>query len=371
MIRVSQPVTDQAELNALAEAMEAAYFGHAAKVLEFEQALKEFLGSPESHVICVNSGTAALHLALEAVGLGPGDEVLVPSLTFVASFQAIGAAGATPVPCEVREADLLLDLEDAGRRITSRTKAVMPVHYGGNPGDLAGLYRWANERGLMVIEDAAHAFGSDYGGRKVGTLGEVACFSFDSLKNITCGEGGAVVCRDPQVARLIGLKRLLGMDRGAAPPGGAPGTVAYDVVTPGWRYHMSNLNAAMGLVQLGKAKDFIARRRAIARRYDQALSGLSGLVTLRVDYGQAAPFIYTIRILGGRRSEMAGFLRDHGVETGVFYPANHLHSLYRRDGLTLPASEKLSAEILSLPLHCALSDEQVETIIGLVREFMA
>ena len=247
----------------------------------------------------------------------------------------------------------------------------MPVHYAGNPGDLNAIYAWAAERGLMVVEDAAHAFGGEYQGRKIGTTGQVACFSFDSLKNITSGEGGAVVCRDPELARLVGLKRLLGMDRGATPPGGAPGASPYDVVTTGYRFHMSNLNAAMGLVQLAKADEFVARRRAVARRYDQGLAGVQGLVTLAMDYGQVAPFIYTVRVMDGRRAELAASLREHEVETGVFYPPCHQHSLFRRPGLSLPISERLGREILSLPLHCALSDEQVELIIGLVRGFLA
>ena len=215
MIRVSQSLTGPEEARALAEALERAYFGHAEKVVAFEQALTEYLGVEAGQVVCVSSGTAALHLALDALGVEPGDEVLVPTLTFVASFQAVGAAGATPVACDVREDDLLLDLEDAARRITPRTKAVMPVHFAGNPGDLAALYAWAENHGLAVVEDAAHAFGSQYGERKVGGQGEVVCFSFDSLKNITCGEGGAVICRDAGVAHRVGLKRLLGIDRGS------------------------------------------------------------------------------------------------------------------------------------------------------------
>lgn len=369
MIRVSQPVTDQAEIDAIAEAMELAYFGHGTKVVEFEQALQDFLGDPEYHVVCVSSGTAALQLALEALGIGSGDEVLVPSITFVASFQAIGATGATPVACDVRESDLLLDIKDAGQRITPRTKAVMPVHYAGNPGELDALYKWAAERGLKVVEDAAHAFGSEYGGRKVGTTGEVACFSFDSLKNITCGEGGAVVCRDAEAARLVRLKRALGMERGGAT--GVPGASPYDVVTQGWRYHMSNLNAAMGLVQLDQAGDFIARRQKIARRYDEALAGLEGLALLEVDYAAVAPFIYTVLVLAGRRAELAAYLRKNGVETGISYPAGHTFSFFRQEGRSLPLSERLGREVLNIPLHCALSDDQVETVIELLRRFPA
>jgi len=369
MIRVSQPVTDQDELAAMAQAMELAYFGHGTKVVEFEQALQDFLGDSAYQVACVNSATAALHLALEAIGVGPGDEVLVPSLTFVASLQAISATGAAPVACDVRESDLLLDIEDAGRRITERTKAVMPVHYAGNPGDLEVLYAWAAEHGLQVVEDAAHAFGGTYQGRKIGVTGEIACFSFDSLKNITCGEGGAVVCRDPEAARLVRLKRALGMDRGSTPPGGAPGASPYDVVTPGWRYHMSNLNAAMGMVQLAKAPRFMARRREIGRRYDESLASVQGLRTLAMDYENVVPFIYTIRVLDGCRDAMMAHLKQQGIETGLFYPASHLHTLYHQPGQSLPVSERLHAEILSLPMHCALTDDQLDLVVRAVKEF--
>ena len=372
MIRVSQPMTGPEELAALERGLEMAYFGHAANVVELEQALGEFLGAAERPVVCVNSGTAALHLALACLDLGPGDEVLVPSLTFVASLQAITAVGAKPVLCEVREEDLLLDLADAERRRTPRTKAVMPVHYAGNPGDLEGLHAWAKERVLRVVEDAAHAFGSSVGGRKVGALGDLACFSFDSLKNITCGEGGALVCPDAETARRAGLMRGLGMQRPQASLGGPPSRSAYDVVCQGWRFHMSNLNALVGLEQLKKAPAFFARRQAVARRYDQALGGLPGLALLPLDYQRVVPFLYTLRVLDGRRTALTEHLRFRDIETAVNYPPNHLHSLYQGlGGAPLPITEKLGGQVLSLPMHCALSDDQVEYVIAEVRNFLA
>ncbi|MBU1274030.1 MAG: DegT/DnrJ/EryC1/StrS family aminotransferase [Proteobacteria bacterium] len=372
MIRVSQPVTGPEELDALKRGLEKAYFGHSADVVELEKALAEFLGVGERPVVCVNSGTAALHLALASLDLEPGDEVLVPSLTFVASFQAITAVGAVPVPCEVRETDLLLDLDDADRRITPRAKAVMPVHYAGNPGDLAGLHAWAAQRGLRVVEDAAHAFGSSCGGKRVGAQGDLVCFSFDSLKNITCGEGGALICPDADSAHRAGLMRGLGMERPQATQGGPPSRSAYDVVTQGWRFHMSNLNALVGLEQLKKAPAFFARRQQIARRYDEAFSCLAGLALLPVDYAQAVPFLYTLRVLQGRRADMIAHLREREVETAVNYPANHQHSLYRNLATApLPVTEDVCGQILSLPLHCALSDDQVEFIIAQVRAFLA
>ena len=182
------------------------------EVRAFEEELQEYFGGQDRSVICLNSGTAALHLAVQAV-TDPGDEVLVQSLTFIASFQAISAGEAVPVACEVYPETVTLDLEDAARRITPRTRAVMPVHYASNPGDLEAVYGFARHHGLRVIEDAAHAFGCTDQGRKIGSFGDLVCFSFDGLKNITSGEGGAVVTSDPQVLKTVQDARLLGVQR--------------------------------------------------------------------------------------------------------------------------------------------------------------
>ncbi len=197
MIHISRSVVGAAELEAMGRVMrEDGYLGMGREVRAFEEELQEYLGGQDRSVICLNSGTAALHLAVQAV-TDPGDEVLVQSLTFVASFQAISAAGAVPVACEVYPETVTLDLEDAARRITPRTRAVMPVHYASNPGDLEAVYGFARRHGLRVIEDAAHAFGCTYQGRKIGSFGDLVCFSFDGLKNITSGEGGVVVYFGP------------------------------------------------------------------------------------------------------------------------------------------------------------------------------
>ena len=214
MIHISRSVVGAAELEAMGRVMrEDGYLGMGREVRAFEAELQEYLGGRDRTVICLNSGTAALHLAVQAL-TSPGDEVLVQSLTFIASFQAISAAGAVPVACEVYPDTVTLDLEDAARRITPRTRAVMPVHYASNPGDLEAIYGFAERHGLRVIEDAAHAFGCTYKGRKIGSFGDLACFSFDGLKNITSGEGGAVVTSDPEVIQC---------GSGCPPVGGAAG----------------------------------------------------------------------------------------------------------------------------------------------------
>ncbi|MGH9685845.1 MAG: DegT/DnrJ/EryC1/StrS family aminotransferase [Candidatus Acidiferrales bacterium] len=368
MIKVSKGCLGDDELQRVRQVFDTGYFGHSSTVLEFEAALKRYLGA--EHVVATNTGTSALHLTLETLGIGKGDEVIVPSLTFVASFQAVFATGATPVPCDVAPDTLLMDIGDAERRITPRTKALMPVHYTGNSCDMDALHRIAKSHGLRVVEDAAHAFGSTYIGRRIGSFGDVACFSFDSIKNITCGEGGAIACKDPNHADLLRRKRTLGINRQVNLEGSEKiRPWRFEVSTGGFRYHMSGINAAIGLVQLDKAETFIARRREICRRYDAAFRHLDGLQTLRINYDESAPHIYVIRVKGGRRDALMQFLREVEIETGINYIPNHLHPFFQRPGFALPETERAYGEILTLPLHCGLSDSDVDTVIGRVLAF--
>ncbi|HWP49035.1 MAG TPA: DegT/DnrJ/EryC1/StrS aminotransferase family protein [Candidatus Limnocylindrales bacterium] len=369
MIKVSKGCLGEEELAAVREAFEYGYFGLASKVIEFEEALKNYLGA--KHVIATNTGTAALHLALDALGVGEGDEVIVPSLTFVASFQAIKATGATPVPCDVEYDTLLMDLNDMERRITPKTKVLMPVHYAGNPCNMEALLEIKERYKLRVVEDAAHAFGSITSkGQKIGSFGDITCFSFDSIKNITCGEGGAVVCQEEALAELIRQKRLLGINRKSNST--APWrerSWQFEVTTQGFRYHMSNINAAIGIEQLKKLDGFIARRREICQKYEEAFKNISGLQRLRINYHECAPHIYVIRVKDGRRNALMQFLKDRHIETGINYIPNHLHPYFRVDGLTLPVAEKAYEEILTLPLHCGLSDDEVQEVIRCVKQF--
>jgi dTDP-4-amino-4,6-dideoxygalactose transaminase len=342
------------------------------EVRAFEEELKAYLGGQEDRtVICLNSGTAALHLAVAAV-TSPGDEVLVQSLTFVASFQAISAAGAVPVACEVYPETITLDLEDAARRITPRTRAVMPVHYASNPGDLEAMYGFARRYGLRVIEDAAHAFGCTYEGRKIGSFGDLACFSFDGIKNITSGEGGAVVTSDPGVIQAVQDARLLGVQRDTEKRYQGARSWEFDVQQQGYRYHLSNLFAAIGRVQLRRFEgEFKPRRLALAQTYRAALAGLGDVQLLHGDPGPIVPHIFPIRVLNGKRDGLRQFLLDRGIECGIHYKPNHLLSLYGGGRERLPVTERLYEELLTLPLHAALRDGELDQVIGAVREFIS
>jgi len=368
MIKVSRGCLGDEELAEVKSAFDYGYFGLAAKVVEFEEQLAKYLGAEQ--VVAVNTGTSALHLALDALGIGASDEVIVPSLTFVGSFQAISATGAKPVPCDVEPDTLLMDMEDVRKRVTPRTKAIMPVHYAGNPCDMDVLCELGHRTGVRIVEDAAHAFGSVYKGRRIGGFDDITIFSFDSIKNITCGEGGAVVCRDRKLADLMRQKRLLGMDRKShASASWKTRSWHFEVKTQGFRYHMSNINAAIGLAQLRKVDTFIARRREICKRYDAALRDLPMVQPLRINYEEVAPHIYVVRVQDGRRDALMQYLKDRDIESGINYIPNHLHSYYKREGLCLPVTERAYGEIVTLPLHCALSDSNVDTVIESIMNF--
>lgn len=304
--------------------LEDGYLGMGEEVRRFEEDLASLLGVPATSVVCVNSGTAALHFAVEAV-IAHGDEVLVPSLTYVASFQAIAAAGGVPVACDILEGTGTIDLDDAQKRVTGKTRAIMPVHYASNPGGVDAIHAFAGKHGLRVIEDAAHAFGCTVGGRMIGSFGDVACFSFDGIKNITSGEGGAVVTADPAVLARARDARLLGVERDTEKRYAGERSWDFDVRRRGYRYHMSNIFAAIGRVQLRRFKEeFKPKRIALARRYRERLAGLSRFKLLDTDLGPVVPHIFPVRILDGMRDEVRKALEDRRIQTGLHYKPNHL-----------------------------------------------
>jgi dTDP-4-amino-4,6-dideoxygalactose transaminase len=360
-IRLSKSVVGDEEKLAIARVIDAGYLGMGKEVQAFELELQQYLKT-EHEVICVNTGTAALHLALQAIGVGPGDEVLVPSLTYVATFQAVSATGAKPVACDVTLDSVFIDLNDAGDRVTARTRAIIPVHYGSSTAGIDAVYLFAKERNLRVIEDAAHTFGCTHNGKKVGAIGDIVCFSFDGIKNITSGEGGAIVTGDRQLARKIKDSRLLGVEKDTDKRYAGGRSWAFDVCEQGWRYHMSNLMAAIGRSQLQKIDRFSSQRMHLAQRYARELCGNSDLVILNFDYENIVPHIFPVRILHGRRSEIIDALSEELIETGVHYQPNHQLSYYA-DGYGLTNSEALGLELLSLPLHPEITDEDQTRVI--------
>ena len=272
MIRVSKSIVGQEESDAVENIIKnIGYLGMGKEVESFENELELYIGNPDFKAVCVNSGTSALHLAIESV-TNAGDEILVPSFTYVATYQAITAAGCVPISCEVNKDSLLIDLNDAKNRITDKTRVIMPVLYSGNPGNLIEIYALAEEFNLRVIEDSAHAFGSDYNGKKIGAQGDIICFSFDGIKNITSGEGGAIFTSDTKVIDYVKDARLLGVEKDTEKRYKGDRSWNFDVTIQGYRFHMSNIFAAIGRVQLRRfQKEFATSRKKLAKIYTSLL----------------------------------------------------------------------------------------------------
>lgn len=367
-IRLSKSVIGQKEIDAVSDVLRREYLGMGREVKEFEDTLTSFFSRP---TLCVNTGTSALQLALQAAEIGAGDEVLVQSLTFVASFQAISATGATPVPCEIFPETITLDLNDAERKITERTKAIMPVHYASGVGNLDEIYAMAQKYNLRVIEDAAHAFGTTYKNKLVGSFGDIACFSFDGIKNITSGEGGAVVTNDTAVLRKVSDARLLGVERDAEKRYAGERSWEFDVTAQGWRYHLSNILAAIGIEQLKKFPLFKEKRQLLAKLYQTLLSGKTGIELLNQNYDEVVPHIFIVRLTTKSRDEARNFLSTFNIQTGLHYLPSHLLTYYNPDGaIKLPVTESIFSQIFTLPLHPDLSEEDVRFVCEKLLEFI-
>ena len=366
-VRLSRSVVGEEEKMALARVIDAGFLGMGTEVKLFEEELQEFIGG-DKEVICVNTGTAALHLATECLGIGPGDEVLVPTITYVASFQAITAAGAKPVACDVTSDRVFIDLKDAERRLTSRTKAIMPVHYASDSQDMDAVYAFANSHGLRVIEDAAHGFGCERDGKKIGAEGDVICFSFDGIKNITSGEGGAVVTGDKALSQRIRDARLLGVEKDTEKRYSGQRSWQFDVKHQGYRYHMSNLMAAIGREQLKKIQQFSAHRQKCVSTYLEELSDITTVCFLDLNYKDIVSHIFVVRILGEHRNGLMKHLRSNNIECGLHYQPNHQLTYFKSD-YKLPRAEALADELLTLPLHAELTEDEQKRVVSEVRAY--
>lgn len=369
LIRVSKSSLGEREKKAVLEVLDNEFLGMGPKVQDFEKHLTSFFNRP---AVCVSNGTAALQLALQAVHIGPGDEVIVPSFTYLASFQAISATGAKPIPCDIMETTLTLDPNDMMDKISSKTKAIMPVHYAGGAGKLDIIYQIADENNLRVIEDAAHAFGSVYKSKKIGSFGDIACFSFDGIKNITSGEGGCIVSNDQTTLERLRNLRLLAVKGDTKARFSNSRTWIPDVEEQGWRYHMSDIMAAIGIQQLKRFDEISNKRRLLAKRYDHNFKDSSSIGITKLNYNDIVPHIYVVRIPNLRdKSFLRSELLRNNIQTGEHYYPNHMLSFYSKENnQTLKITEKIFKEILTLPLHLDLSLKEVDHVSNVLKEIL-
>jgi dTDP-4-amino-4,6-dideoxygalactose transaminase len=375
----SPPAIGEEEIAAVVETLRSGWLTTGPKVRRFEEAFAQYLGVP--HAVAVNSCTAALELALAAAGIGPGDEVLVPTLTFCSTANVVIHRGARPVLCDICPDDGTLDPLEIERRATAKTRAVIPVHFAGHPCRMSELLELAEQRRLFVLDDAAHAVDAHDRGQRIGTLADATAFSFYATKNLTTGEGGMLTTRDGALAERARVLALHGMSRDAWQRYTASGSWYYEVVAPGFKINMTDLAAALGLVQLAKLPAMQARRAAIAAAYSAAMADLP-LITPQVrPHVRHGWHLYVIRLrreaLRIDRAQFIAELRARQVGASVHFIPVHLHPYYRdtwgyRRG-DLPHAEAFYDTCVSLPLHPGLSEADVayicEAVHDVVRQY--
>ncbi|HTR02329.1 MAG TPA: DegT/DnrJ/EryC1/StrS family aminotransferase [Thermoanaerobaculia bacterium] len=374
----ARPSLGEEEIREVVDTLRSGWITTGPKTERFAAAFLEYVGG--RYAVPVSSATGGLHAALLALGVGPGDEVITTPLTFVATLNTIVHCGAVPVLVDVDAATLQMRVEAVEPVLTPRTKAIVPVHYVGQPVDLDPLLALAAARGVAVLEDAAHAVGTEYKGRRIGSFPTTSVFSFHPNKNITTGEGGMIVTEDREVFERASLLKFHGMDREAWKRFAKEGSPRYDVALPGFKYNMMDIQAALGLHQLKRLDGFIAERTRLAARYDAAFSDLTGLILpARVPYASRhawhlyTPLVDVDRLTISRDAFMEE-LKRRNVGTGLHYTAAHEFSYYAsRFGWKadhFPEAHFVSERIVSLPLFPGLSDADQDDVVAAIREVL-
>ena len=348
----------------VAEVLTTTFLSEGKLVKEFEAGLTQELGLV--HPAALNSGTSALHLALEVAGVGPGDEVILSPQTFIASAITVVQVGATPVFADIQYENGNIDPADIEHRITPRTKAIMAVHWGGYPCDMAEIQAIADRHGLLVIEDAAHAPGATYQGHAIGSISDFTCFSFQAIKHLTTGDGGALCARDPEKAREVFRRRWFGIDR-ANSPMNEVGEREYDLTDVGYKYHLSDYAAALGLANLTDFWPRMARRRALVAQYDAGLRQVPGLTPFvhQADR-ESAHWLYGFHV--ENRLAFIRALKAKGIASSVVHDGIDHNTLFGGKRLELTQQRRFDDTQIHIPLHDALTSEQAAYVIQAINE---
>jgi dTDP-4-amino-4,6-dideoxygalactose transaminase len=364
-VPVAQPWFGGGEAEAVAEVIASGWVTQGPRVEEFERAFADRVGAPEA--VATTSCTTALQLSLYASGIGPGDEVIVPSLSFIATANAVWQCGATPLFADVDPATFNLDPDDVARRLGPRTKAIIPVHQVGLPADMDRFLALAEAHGLVLVEDAACAIGALHRGRPIGSLGPLACFSFHPRKVITCGEGGMIAVHDPEIAERLRRLRMHAMDQSALARHKARDVVIEHYPERGWNARMTDLQAAVGLRQMAVLDEILAERRRLAERYTAALEEVPWIETPRdPSYAERTWQSYPVRIGADApldADELMRALLREGVATRRGVMAIHLEGAYADSAVSLPHTEAAAREVVLLPLFPGLGDEAQDRVI--------
>ena len=362
MIPIMEPFIDEQEIDLVLDCLKSGWISSQGRyILEFEKAFSNYCGAEFG--IATSNGTTALHLALATLGVGPGDEVIVPALSFIATANAVVYAGARPVFADVNEKSWTLDPAAVKDLITHRTRAIIPVHLYGHPADMDPILRLAEENGLWVIEDAAEAHGARYKGKRVGSLGHMACFSFYGNKIITTGEGGMIVTSHGEWTEKALMLRGHGMSKDRK----------YWHPVLGYNYRMTNIQAAIGLGQVNKLDYLIAQKRRVAQAYRQGLEGVRGVILPPEEsWAKNVFWLYSIRIApetGKKRDDLIEHLERHQVESRpLFYPIPEMP--FYQGGGRFPITKKISEQGISLPSAASITSEQIGTVVELIKQFL-
>jgi dTDP-4-amino-4,6-dideoxygalactose transaminase len=358
------------EERAVLDVLRSKWISMGPRTAELERSFAARLGV--RHAIAVSNCTTGLHLALAALGIGPGDEVIVPSLTFVATVNCVGYVGARPVFADITSRDdFSIDPEHVAQLVTSRTKAIIPMHYGGFLCDVEAMLALAREKGLAVVEDAAHAPDTSLGNRRAGSFGDAGCFSFYANKNVACGEGGLVVTNRDDLAERMRLMRSHGMTSLSFDRARGHAT-DYDVVTQGFNFRLDDIHSALVLAQLKKLASDTEVRRTLRAMYEERLSEIRAI---SVPYGGrlqgSSHYILPVLLKEGgtkQRERVRNELARRGIQTSVHYPAAHRFSIYRSAAASLPKTEFVSDHEITLPLFASMTDEMVNQVTTALRE---
>jgi dTDP-4-amino-4,6-dideoxygalactose transaminase len=372
------PQIGAAEEEAVLRTLRSGWLTTGSEAHAFEREFAENIGV--RHAIALNSCTAALHLALEAAGVGPGDEVIVPTMTFAASAEVVAYLNARPVLVDCEPDTLNMSPDAAERAISGRTRAIIPVHFAGHPCDMDAIGALARRHGLAVIEDAAHALPASYHGRTIGTIGQATCFSFYATKTLTTGEGGMVTTDDERLAERIRLMSLHGISRDAWKRYTAEGSWFYEILRPGYKYNLTDIAASIGRAQLARCHEFWHARRRIAQRYDDAFAGTPEIrrPASRADV-QHAWHLYVIQLEEGclslDRSAFMEALKAERIGASVHFIPLHLHPYYRAtfgyQASDFPVASAAYARSVSLPIYSRMSDGDVDDVIDAVKRIVS
>jgi dTDP-4-amino-4,6-dideoxygalactose transaminase len=357
-------------LKHLTDAFDVGWLGMGATTQEFEERISTYLGLENRYVVATNTGTSAIHIGLLAAGVRPGDEVITPSFNYVADHQAVTATGAEVVMCDILESNLGIDCEKAEKLITPRTKAIIPLHFSGIPCDIDDVYELARRHGLRVVEDACHAFGSTIDGKKIGSFGDVATFSFDPVKIITSIDGGCVVVSKESEVDDLHHFRLLGVDKDTTERYKNRRAWEYDVVSPGFRYHLTNILASVGVSQIKRVDEFIESRRRVCKTYNEAFSPFDGLRVPNTTFDNVSSFIYSLRVLEGRREAFVRHMNELEIDVGIHFVPVHKHTYFANKRTSdMSVTNRIVEEVVTLPLHSNMKPEFVERVVDGVTSF--